>query len=105
MIMEPVNTTDPKPGYLKDLQKLLRRHGVLLIFDEIITGFRLALGGAQEYYNIKPDLSCFGKSMGNGMPISAIVGRRDIMMEMDGLRKVIVRNCSLMKLKYFLLSK
>jgi glutamate-1-semialdehyde 2,1-aminomutase len=62
---------------------LLKSHGCLLVFDEVITGFRFSLGGAQELYGAKPDLSCFGKSMGNGMPISAVVGRADIMAEME----------------------
>jgi len=83
LIMEPMNITAPNPGYLEELKSLLHEHGCLLVFDEIITGFRFSLGGAQELYDIKPDLSCFGKSMGNGMPISAIVGRADIMMEME----------------------
>jgi len=82
LIMEPINTTEPQPGYFDELKELLHDNGCLLIFDEIITGFRFALGGAQELYGVKPDLSCFGKAMGNGMPISAVVGRADIMSEM-----------------------
>ena len=62
---------------------LLREHGALLIFDEMITGFRFALGGAQELFGVTPDLATFGKGMANGMPISAIVGRADIMAEME----------------------
>ena len=53
----------------------MHRHGALLIFDEVITGFRWSLGGAQARYGVTPDLACFGKAMGNGMPISAVVGR------------------------------
>ncbi|MBT3910331.1 MAG: aminotransferase class III-fold pyridoxal phosphate-dependent enzyme [Rhodospirillaceae bacterium] len=83
MIMEPTNIAEPAPGYFADLKSLLQDHSVLLVFDEIITGFRFALGGAQELYGAAPDLSCFGKSMGNGMPISAVVGRADIMSEME----------------------
>jgi glutamate-1-semialdehyde 2,1-aminomutase/spore coat polysaccharide biosynthesis protein SpsF len=83
MILEPTNVVEPDPGYFGNLKKLLHDNGVLLIFDEIITGFRFAIGGAQELYDIHPDLSCFGKSMGNGMPISAILGRADIMSEME----------------------
>lgn len=83
LIMEPVNTTEPEAGYFDELQELLRDNGTVLIFDEIITGFRFSLGGAQELYGVRPDLSCFGKSMGNGMPISAVTGRADIMAEME----------------------
>ena len=83
LIMEPTNVAEPGPGYFDALRELLRQDGVLLIFDEIITGFRFALGGAQELYGVTPDLSCFGKSMGNGMPISAVVGRADVMAEME----------------------
>jgi glutamate-1-semialdehyde 2,1-aminomutase len=83
LIMEPVNTTLPQPGYLQDLKALLHRHGTLLVFDEVITGFRLAPGGAQEYFGVTPDLASFGKAMGNGMPISAIAGRADVMEEMN----------------------
>lgn len=83
LIMEPTNITEPRPGYFDELKKLLGDNGVLLVFDEIITGFRFSLGGAQELFNVKPDLSCFGKSMGNGMPISAVMGRADIMHEME----------------------
>lgn len=83
LIMEPTNITHPELGYFDELTALLHDHGCLLVFDEIITGFRFSLGGAQELYGVKPDLSCFGKSMGNGMPISAVVGRADIMHEME----------------------
>ena len=58
----------PKPGFLAGLRELCTLHGTLLIFDEVITGFRLGLGGAQEYYGVKPDLTCFGKVIGAGMP-------------------------------------
>jgi len=83
IIMEPCNSQEPLPGYLKGIKDICEKHGSLLIFDEIITGFRFALGGAQEYFGVTPHLSCFGKAMGNGMPISAIVGRNDIMKEME----------------------
>ena len=85
MIMEPTNLIEPLPGYLDSLKNILHENGVLLIFDEIITGFRFSLGGAQQLYGVKPDLSCFGKSMGNGMPISAILGRADVMSEMENI--------------------
>jgi len=83
LIMEPVNAVEPEPGYFDALHALLADNGTLLIFDEIITGFRFSLGGAQELYGAYPDLSCFGKSMGNGMPISAVMGRADVMREME----------------------
>ncbi|NQU59154.1 MAG: aminotransferase class III-fold pyridoxal phosphate-dependent enzyme [Rhodospirillales bacterium] len=83
LIMEPMNVAEPGSDYFDELKALLHDHGVLLVFDEIITGFRFALGGAQELYGVKPDLSCFGKSMGNGMPISAVMGRADVMAEME----------------------
>lgn len=83
MILEPTNFVEPHKEFLSGLKHLLHSHGALLVFDEVITGFRLAIGGAQDFYGVKPDLASFGKSMGNGMPISAIVGRRDIMKEME----------------------
>jgi glutamate-1-semialdehyde aminotransferase len=75
VIVEPSGVDIPTPGYLADLVDMTHRHGALAIFDEIITGFRLAPGGARERYGIEPDLSCYGKALGNGMPISAIGGR------------------------------
>jgi glutamate-1-semialdehyde 2,1-aminomutase/spore coat polysaccharide biosynthesis protein SpsF len=83
VIMEPVGVVEPRNGFLQEVHDLTRREGSLLIFDEIITGFRLALGGAQEYYGVTPDLACFGKAMGNGYPIAAVVGRREIMELFD----------------------
>ncbi len=85
LIMEPMNATLPKDGYLQDLKNLLHRHGAILIFDEVITGFRYAKGGAQEYFGVTPDLTALGKGMANGMPLSAIVGRSDIMNEMNNI--------------------
>jgi glutamate-1-semialdehyde 2,1-aminomutase len=83
VILEPIlcNTgvIVPEPGFLAGVQDLCRRVGALLIFDEIITGFRLAPGGAQEYLGITPDLSTFGKAMAGGMQLSALVGRADVM--------------------------
>jgi glutamate-1-semialdehyde aminotransferase len=61
------------------VKEITHRHGTLLIFDEICTGFHFGLGGAQKLYGVKPDLACFGKAMGNGFPISAVVGRADVM--------------------------
>ena len=82
-IMEPMTVTKPSPGYFEDLISVVHRHGALLIFDEIVTGFRYAAGGAQEYFGVVPDLAAFGKGMGNGMPISAIVGKERYMTEME----------------------
>lgn len=69
----------PREGYLQHLRRAATAHGAVLIFDEVITGFRVALGGAQEIYGVQPDLSIFAKALGAGFPIAALVGRRDIM--------------------------
>jgi len=83
VIVEPVcgnmGCIPPEPGYLEALRTITQQHGALLIFDEVMTGFRVAPGGAQQLYNIKPDLSTFGKVIGGGLPIAAYGGRRDIM--------------------------
>lgn len=83
MVMEPANVASPQPGYLQALKDLLHAHGALLVFDEVITGFRFAKGGAQQLFGVTPDLASLGKAMGNGMPISAVVGRADLMHEME----------------------
>jgi glutamate-1-semialdehyde 2,1-aminomutase/spore coat polysaccharide biosynthesis protein SpsF len=83
VIMEPIGVVEPKDGFLSQVQELASRCGAVLIFDEVITGFRMSLGGAQEYFGVTPDLACFGKAMGNGFAISAIVGRRDLMKLFD----------------------
>jgi len=67
------------------VRALTRRHGIVLVFDEMLTGFRLAPGGAQEYFGITPDLSAFGKGLANGFPLSAVTGRRDLMMLMEDI--------------------
>jgi glutamate-1-semialdehyde 2,1-aminomutase/spore coat polysaccharide biosynthesis protein SpsF len=79
IIMEPVNFTEPAAGYLQHVKELAHRHGALLIFDEICSGFHFGLGGAQKRYNVIPDMACFGKAMGNGFPIACVVGRADVM--------------------------
>src|SRR5262249_51074709 len=79
VIMEPVAFDAPQPGYLQGVQELCRSHGALLVFDEIVTGFRLHIGGAQAHFGVTPDLACFGKAMANGLPLSAVVGRADVM--------------------------
>jgi len=83
VIMEPVNFVEPQPGYLQGVQELARRHGALLIFDEICCGFHFGLGGAQKRYRVTPDLACFGKAMGNGFPIACVLGKREIMQTFD----------------------
>ncbi|MEW6157319.1 MAG: glutamate-1-semialdehyde 2,1-aminomutase [Verrucomicrobiota bacterium] len=83
IIVEPVpgnaGLFPPRPGYLEFLREITREQGSLLIFDEVMTGFRLAAGGAQERFGIQPDLSCFGKIIGGGLPVGAFGGRADIM--------------------------
>jgi glutamate-1-semialdehyde 2,1-aminomutase len=83
VILEPVPGNAglyvPKPGYLDFLRTISERHGALLIFDEVMTGFRLAYGGAQYRFGVRPDLSCFGKIIGGGLPVGAFGGRAEIM--------------------------
>lgn len=79
VILEPVGMTPPSNDFLKKVAKAAEDHEALLIFDEVITGFRLSRGGAQEYFSVTPDISAFGKAMGNGYPISAVVGKKEIM--------------------------
>ncbi len=85
VIIEPVvgnmGCVPPEPGYLEALRAITERHGALLIFDEVMTGFRVAHGGAQQLYGIKPDLSTFGKVIGGGLPIAAYGGRADVMLK------------------------
>jgi glutamate-1-semialdehyde 2,1-aminomutase len=92
VIVEPVvgnmGCVPPVPGFLEALRELTARHGAVLIFDEVMTGFRLALGGAQERFGIKPDLSTFGKIMGGGLPMAAYGGRADIMKKVAPLGPV-----------------
>jgi glutamate-1-semialdehyde 2,1-aminomutase len=83
VILEPESVVPPAPGFLEKVRSLTEEYGLVLVFDEIITGFRVDMGGAQNRYGVTPDLACFGKSMANGMPISAIVGKREIMKLMD----------------------
>lgn len=92
VIIEPVaanmGVVPPKKEFLQELRKLTEDNGILLIFDEVITGFRLALGGAQEYYGVKPDLTSLGKIAGGGMPLAVYGGRRDIMENVAPVGKV-----------------
>ena len=82
VIME-IPGQEPSGGFLQKVIDLTHKNDAVFILDEIVTGFRYALGGAQEYYKIKPDLACFGKGMANGFPISAVVGKREIMREFE----------------------
>jgi glutamate-1-semialdehyde 2,1-aminomutase len=77
LVLEPATATDPPPGYFAGLRALCDEHGALLVLDEMITGFRFATGGAQDRFGIDPDLSAFGKAMGNGFAVSALAGRRE----------------------------
>jgi glutamate-1-semialdehyde 2,1-aminomutase len=87
ILIEPVagnmGCVPPKDGYLAHLRELCTRHGALLIFDEVMTGFRVAAGGAQELYGVQPDLTCLGKILGGGLPMAAYGGRRDIMQQIS----------------------
>jgi glutamate-1-semialdehyde 2,1-aminomutase len=85
IVMEAETVSEPQKDYLQQLQRTCRENGALFILDEMITGFRWHLGGAQAYYGIRPDLSTFGKGMANGFSVSALAGRKDI-MELGGLQ-------------------
>lgn len=79
VIMEPLRSTEPPPGYLAGVAHLCGERGVVLIFDEVTTGFRLTAGGAQQYVGVTPDMAVFAKSISNGYPMGAVVGRREVM--------------------------
>jgi len=83
IVVEPMSALDPGAESAQVLADLVHHHGALLVFDEIITGFRYAMGGVQELIGVTPDLACFGKAMANGMPLSAVVGRAEIMHGME----------------------
>ena len=84
VIVEPYQRVIvPQPGFLKGLRAVTQRYGVPLVFDEIVTGFRLAYGGAQEYYDVVPDVAAFGKVLAGGFPLAAVAGRSDIMKHFD----------------------
>lgn len=85
VIMEPINYTFPQNNFLQKVKTLAHKNGALFIFDEIITGWRLSLGGAQKYFNVIPDLATFGKSMANGMPISVLVGKKKYMKKLEDI--------------------
>lgn len=87
LIVEPVaanmGVVPPQPGFLEGLRKITEENGALLIFDEVITGFRLSYGGAQEYFGVTPDMATLGKIIGGGMPMAAYCGRKDIMCKVS----------------------
>ena len=83
VIMEPFNFVEPATGFLGGVKDLAHKHGAVLIWDEICSGFHFGLGGAQKIFGVTPDLACFGKAMGNGFPISCVLGRADIMLTFD----------------------
>jgi len=89
VVVEPVagnmGVVPPAPGFLAGLRELCTRHGALLLFDEVITGFRVAYGGAQALYGVRPDLTCLGKIIGGGLPVGAYGGRRDLMEQVAPL--------------------
>jgi glutamate-1-semialdehyde 2,1-aminomutase/spore coat polysaccharide biosynthesis protein SpsF len=85
VILEPVGSREPPPGYLEGVVELAHAHGAVAVLDEVITGFRLAPGGAQERYGVRADLVCLGKALGNGMPVSALAGRAEIMDALAGV--------------------
>ena len=83
VILEPQALTTPKPGYLEGVRKLCTKYKAILIFDEVVTGFRWSLGGAQEYFGVTPDLCCMGKAVANGMPLGIIAGKVEYMNELN----------------------
>jgi glutamate-1-semialdehyde 2,1-aminomutase len=84
IIVEPCQRLiPPKPGFLEGLRRITQENGLLLIFDEVVTGFRFAYGGAQAYYGVTPDICTLGKAIGGGFPLAAIAGRADIMAHFD----------------------
>jgi glutamate-1-semialdehyde aminotransferase len=83
VILEPTVFEAPKPGFLQGLADLCKKNGSLLVFDEMWTGFRIAVGGAQGFFGVRADLACFSKAIANGMPLSVLTGRRDVMRLLD----------------------
>ena len=84
VILEPIQGNGPAEGYLEGVKALAKKYGTILIFDEVVSGFRYALGGAQERFGVTPDLACIGKGMANGFAISALVGRRELLSQIEG---------------------
>jgi glutamate-1-semialdehyde 2,1-aminomutase len=96
VIVEPLQRAlKPEPGFLEGLRAVTRKYGIVLVFDEVVTGFRLAWGGAQERYGVVPDLACYGKVIGGGYPLSAVVGKRELLGQADPRQKGQGRYCFL----------
>jgi glutamate-1-semialdehyde 2,1-aminomutase len=88
VIVEPLQRVlVPEPGFLQAVREVTRRHGIVLVFDEIVTGFRIAWGGAQERYGVVPDLACYGKAVSGGFPLAAIVGAAEVMSVLDARKR------------------
>lgn len=85
VILEPIGVEFPKDNFLQKVKDITHKNGSVLIFDEMITGFRISLGGAQEYFKVTPDLTCFGKAIANGYPLAVVTGRADIMKEFENV--------------------
>lgn len=83
VILEPIQSDGPKNDYLNKVKEITHKHGAVLIFDEVVSGFHYALGGAQELFDVQPDLVAFGKGMGNGYPISAVAGRKELLQQIE----------------------
>lgn len=84
VMVEPLQRVlTPEPGFLQAVREVTRKHGIVMIYDEIVTGFRIAWGGAQERYGVVPDLACYGKAISGGFPLAAIVGKAEIMSMLD----------------------
>lgn len=83
VILEPIQSNGPKEGYLNGVKELAHKYGAILIFDEVVSGFHYALGGAQEVFGVSPDLVAFGKGMANGYPISAVAGKKDLLEQIE----------------------
>jgi len=83
VILEPIQSNGPKEGYLKGVKELTHKYGAILIFDEVVSGFRYALGGASELYGVIPDLASFGKGMANGYAISAVAGKKELLKQIE----------------------
>lgn len=83
VILEPCHYEQPEVGFLEGVRQLCTRHGAVLIFDEMVCGMRWAVGGGGEYFNVKPDLACFGKAIANGFPLSFVCGKRELMEHAD----------------------
>ena len=83
VILEPIQSNGPKEGYLDKVKELTHKYGAILIFDEVVSGFHYALGGAQELYGVVPDLVSFGKGIANGYPIAAVAGRKDLLEQIE----------------------